>query len=326
MNYDFSEKVHLLPYDVKSNDYIEQTKKILGNAGYSVCPPPRNFSDFFYLIYSRFFNKGRHTIIINWYEDMPSQVKFSLLRFIFCLFYFVALRLSFSKIIWLRHNFSTHNKALSLYFDILSFILRFCSDTKITHRPINGFEFLPHPIYSVSSSIKPISQRSIDYFIFGSIEPYKGVVELLKSWPYDKKLLIVGRCKSILLDKQIVSIINDRSINVEYRNEFLETNELNSLILSSKCVILPHSRDEMIVSGVFYHAASFGANILQNKNNFSSWCSNYYSFSNLFDCSNIADVLNQHELVQPEDIINELTSTSGLRFLGVRWKRLLEQK
>lgn len=224
-------------------------------------------------------SRKQRTLILNWYEDkaIESRKKYIVFfaNFIFC-------RLYFSKIVYVKHNVNPHNMRNVNLYNIMAFFLRLFSTDKITHRPIKGFKYIPHLPYEKSGLKREIisNEREVDYLCFGTVKKYKGIVELLESWDPECRLKLVGMCNNEELRLDIARVIQAKKLNVELDFRFLEKSELDDLLLMTKVVVLPHIDNSMIVSGAFYHASSFGCNIMvrDSSTGFSEYLTNTFAY------------------------------------------------
>ena len=186
--------------------------------------------------------------------------------FVKTLFLLLLIKLKFKKIVWVRHNLRPHSEYSVLTYRILLRLLQIFSDATVTHRPVSEFKsyYIPHPLYDVSG-VKQNDERDIPFFWFGAVKRYKGLTDLLKSWPNDVPLIVAGKCNDAELEKEISDLIRNRDLLVSWENKFLEYSELCEYISRARIVVMSHSEDSMIVSGVFYHAVSLGASVLMRR-------------------------------------------------------------
>jgi beta-1,4-mannosyltransferase len=246
--------VFFFPFESSTNNYLENMQTIVkSETKVEEFPSPKK-------IWKLFTLKERDVLVLNWVEDGVSQRQFFYV-FLWCLHLLIA-RLIFKKIIWVRHNFEPHTHNNLKKYKFMCSLLNKISNLKITHRPVTSYDYLPHPTYSSNVTLISDEKRDIDYLYFGIIKRYKGLTNLLSTWPKAKKLFIRGLCEDKILNDEILSIVKKRNLNVDYTNVFLTNSELNVLLSKTKVVVLPHLENKMIVSGAFYHAASFGANVM----------------------------------------------------------------
>ena len=315
-------KVYLFPFELESNNYILETKSILSGGSFEVVAFPSSLKSIYNVVINKVFKKERAVIIFNWLEDAPSQSNNPFTKFLICCSYLFLSKILFSKIVWVRHNFKPHNQCYIFYYKCLKYLLYNISNERVSHRPLKNYTYIPHPMYPL-----PVSEfsdiRKNDFLIFGSIKKYKGVYELLCCWPKDKKLVIAGKCSDPELINDIEQKIRERCLSVIWHNEFVDDGDLDLLILDTKVVVLSHISSEMIVSGVFFHAASLGTTIVQRNNCFAHWCNSEFTFSSIFELKTIKSDLEKVNVVDPMVINLELNKFSGVDVLTHKWGDLL---
>lgn len=286
--------IYYFPFELDSNSYVSRNKEILSRiATVNRLPSPQELSN----IFKMFLDIDKSVVILNWYEDRACSK--GLLKFIVYVFYLIFIFLKFKKILWIKHNFKPHNKSNVFMHKFIVRLLDCFSDVKLTHRPIIGYQYLPHVNYCEKSVILKDDNRTIDNLIFGQIKRYKGIVELLSEWPDNKEIYIIGQCNDERLNQEILEIIESRNLKVDYINKFIDDNELKEILLNTRNVIIPHLDDSMIVSGVFYHSASFGANVSVRCGDFYSYLSRNFSFVNKIDDYEV-------EYIKPSAVVREL--------------------
>ena len=287
-------RIYYLPGE-SVNSYIFNIKGILSvNHKVESMPEVNDFKTF--LSQMKIYKES--IIILNWFEDKTS-LRGNFFKIIYRFLYILIIKIIFRKVIWVRHNFKPHDKHNPYVYRFFCFFLYYISDEKVTHRDILGYKYIPHPLY-ININKFPIESRKIDYLYFGVISRYKGLVKLLSFWPVNKKLVIRGSCKEQALYEELISIILKRQLDVDIENVFLSENDLGIMISNTKFVILPHDDKSMIVSGVFYHAATFGANVLMFKSEFYDFCENKFSF-----VSELNEEIDA-KYIEPSIVINEV--------------------
>ena len=202
--------------------------------------------------------------VLNWFEDRVAWNR-GLTAFIKTLVFLILLRVRFKKVVWVRHNLKPHTEYSKVTYGVVIRLLNLLSDQTVTHRPVNEIKsvYVPHPMYAFDVSSSGI--KDVPFLWFGAIKRYKGLTELLSSWPSNVQLIIAGKCSDDELLSEITDVIETRKLKVTWYNRFLEYDDLNALIARSDIVVMSHSEDSMIVSGIFYHAMSVGSGILMKK-------------------------------------------------------------
>lgn len=315
-------KVFFVPYN-HMNEYVEINKNALSEAGYDVIPLNLRNS-------LRHF-RSKKAIIVNWLEDRPygstfsARVKFT--TFLKCLFILIYGATFCSPKLWVRHNFKPHNAVGSyLYFKIITSMLRLFKYKELTLEKYTNGELF-HPLYLPDERLFPngreFSKTEFDYLIFGAIKKYKGIHNLLLTWPQDRFLKIIGKCNDENYKEQILDIINRRKLKVTWRNEFLLEEELNEELSKARFVVISHSDNTMISSGSFYHAISFGCNIISLRSNFSIQKSKEHGFVHLIDGTQCDLEMIEDKYVEKEKVIEEVLNTYSRRRLSTKWHQIL---
>jgi len=232
--------------------------------GYQVRFLPSRWSEVFALL-----GRRKSVVVLNWFEDraaLPGPAIWMLLKSLLLL---AIVRLSFRRVVWVRHNLRPHNQYSALVYRSLLGLLPRLADKTVTHRPVPGMttECVPHPLYTCEPPADE-QERDIAYLCFGAIKPYKQIDQLLKRWPASRPLVIAGVCVDAAHEAHIRSVIAERKLNVQWSNRFLDYEELCQLLGRTRFVVLAHLDRSMIVSGTFFHAISLGANVLVRDGDF----------------------------------------------------------
>jgi len=189
--------------------------------------------------------------------------------------------------------------------------------------------FVPHPLYIDDSKLHEATEylnktsRRQDFLFFGSIKPYKGLDELLENWPVDIELKILGHCKSIQYTKRLLKIIDERSLHIIWENKFISTESLNESISNAKYVVLSHGDNAMIASGSFYHAISYGANIVCLPSKFGTLKSLQHPFVSEVGISELDSELRKLGYIKPNAVLKEALEFYGESVVRAAWKRAL---
>lgn len=272
---------YFYPYFEKTNPYVANFRAIFAVLG-EVRPLP--LSIFFAVLIA--FKRQKKYAVLNWFEDAPSQVNVSLIRFIQCLTILFIFWLFRVKIIWFKHNLVPHAKPDCIYFKILVMILSKISFKAITHRPYSTFSYVPHPLCSPAHPAVSLAEPAADFFlIFGAVKGYKRISELLRHWPAERSLVILGFCNSASLEAEIKQVIKDRNLLVKWENTKFSDQALDDALRVCRGVVIPNNDTAMLVSGSFYMAASYGKPILMPGSDFSEYCTSVFPGTFTFEFS-----------------------------------------
>lgn len=185
--------------------------------------------------------------ILNWVESIP-HLKLSLLQTMLVMISLLILKVRQVKLVWMFHNIHPHQGENWKTRLIANFLFRY-SSLIISHSKeaaeyatkcanCNVY-FRSHPILKLQFEHIP-PKTGVDVFIWGSIFPYKGVVEFLASNLMRRTnfaIRIIGSCKDEKLNEQIQNFTNQR---VVYENRKAAFEEICSYCQSARFVVFPY--------------------------------------------------------------------------------------
>ncbi len=266
--------------------------------------------------------RRKDQVVLNWFEDRLNYEKSPFWEFLRCLAMLLVLRCCFKRIHWVRHNFAGHDRWACRFRKILEWVLKHLATTRITHRPLHGYTYLPHPLYPVDCSLQ--NERDIRFLYFGAIKSYKGLEELLQHWDPAVPMHMVGSGDDAL-QKRLRKIIEERALTVDWRQSFIPDAELNQLLSRTQCVIIPHREASMIVSGAAYHALSCGAQLLVRQGSFATYLQGELGDAvSVFNNENLSQVLECFEYRAAEGARQQVAASFGDELLADGWRPLLE--
>jgi glycosyltransferase involved in cell wall biosynthesis len=312
-------EIFVYPRNKGGNFYINRTIQILGRAGYHAQMYPKSLRELLTIARS-----SQPVMLLNWFEDRVGYDHGRIFAFVKTLILLAIIVVKFKKIIWVRHNLKPHGIYSSWQYKIICQLLSLVATATVTHRPVEGFksQYVPHPLYEVDIT-KSKEQREIKFLFFGTIKQYKNIHGLLEYWPCDTKLKIAGYCAEPAYEAMLHNIIQSRNLSVEWENRFLEYDELNDLIGNTQYVILPHHDNSMIVSGVFYHAISLGANVLVRDGGFYRDYLSQFRFAHPFTLESLESTLPSLTPYHCGDILDEAKNKLSDEVVMAAWETVL---
>ena len=207
----------------------------------------------------------------NWLENIPFR-KLGIFQFLPTLLLYFILKISGKKIIWTLHNKNNHGKKSWLY-DILYNLLLTTSDLIILHtnesrqilhdsnsRAKIFYNF--HPVTASHRKEQDVYKKEYDILIWGTMSPYKGVLDFLESQAEilkDKKIKIIGKFSDSAYFQKVNKF---QSANISIENRFPTVDELYKLHQDSKFVLFPYKADSVFTSGALADALTFNCNII----------------------------------------------------------------
>ena len=323
-------KVYFYPYK-HGNRFIESTQNRIKDNGLEVLPFWSLFK------FKNLISKRDNIIVLNWYEDQPYRKNLNHIKkialYCFFLLALITTPLFSYKRIWLRHNIKPHNvNKKSFFHSCFIWAMGGVCNKLVTLESVEGIksDVVQHPLYCSDSSIQEFidmelrDNRTIDFLIFGMIKPYKRLHLILENWPKNVKLTILGKCDSSTYIDQINLIIRKRNLLISWKNEFIDESELNGAILNSKFVIIPNEENSMITSGAFYHAISFGANIIALKSQFAETKAKQHTFITVVTPEKIGQDLFSLNYITEKDVLLEVLGLYGESKISQSWLNILQ--
>lgn len=268
-----------------SNPYIQQLKKAISMHGLYVdaATSDKAFPDL--------LRNGMRSdmIIFNWLENLPLR-RLGLLQTIIAIGYLHLLRARRIKIVWIKHNKTSHGEKWFAVIRLMQRILNRYADHIVTHAldidlsDANKLMYLPHP-----SNIGPDAvllpdepeEPIIDLLIWGSLSPYKGVLEFLQFAENDAclrqlKVHVAGKC----MPEYWEQLKKYSGGNVTLENQFIKEEELANLFRKTRFILFTYNKKSIMSSGVLIDSLAACRKIIAP------------------DCGAFSDLAGQHNFVQ----------------------------
>jgi glycosyltransferase involved in cell wall biosynthesis len=256
----------------------------------------------------------------NWIESLAAR-RFGKIQIIaFVLFLIIAKCLK-KKIVWTLHNKYAHDKSKNIWVDFMFRIMLKYSELIITHSQ-SGVDFVKernqlwskktkyfiHPIRHVFPFNVDNQKYTYDFLIWGTIWPYKGVVEFLQflkeTGNTHYKVLIVGICINEQMKIDLESYLTD---NVIHMNNFYEMKDIAGFANQTKFTLFTYKPVSVLSSGSLMDSIGMGSAIIgPNTGAFKDLSS--YNFINTYDTySDIISFCNNSKLTG-NSTLNEIKS------------------
>ncbi|MFD2035780.1 hypothetical protein ACFSKL_13335 [Belliella marina] len=256
---------------IAPNPYIEDLEKALGRKFNIV---NKNTLKYGVLELFQHFPKT-DTYLLNWFEDVFKR-KYGKFQVLFFIFFIIIKKLSNKKIVWILHNKYGKDKGKKSLTDLMYDLLMKHSDLIITHsnEGINFVEenfpahkakvhYLIHPINDPFPQVKSLAIE-YDILIWGSIQPYKGILEFLKFVNSNAdlshlKILIVGKCNNLAYLDQLKQEFTPQ---VKLINEVLPLEDISVLAQKCKFILFPYHSTTLLSSGVLIDSLRMNTKII----------------------------------------------------------------
>ncbi len=213
-------------------------------------------------------------ILFNWIEDLPEK-KGGFSQTVFFFIFMAISKLTGIKIVWVMHNRLSHSKKHKWLKNLIFNQLISKSDFIITHSSEgisygeslrkgskNRIHYFPHPIKDRRKL--STTEPKYDILIWGTISPYKGILEFLELMHKAKreksyKTLIIGKSN----DKDYFkSLLQFESENIIIKEAFMDDNSLQELISQAKIVLFTYAKSSILSSGALMDSIGFGGRVV----------------------------------------------------------------
>lgn len=217
-----------------------------------------------------FLNKKIDYIYFNWIESAPNG-RFGFLQYWLYYVLLFVLKIKRVEIIYLKHNKISHagnklsNKLIDRTIKAADYVIVHGVDESIRIKEKNiksKVNYICHPFEGVKSIV--CVDKVYDILIWGTIEPYKGVLEFLRYLDQSGlrnayRILIIGKIPDLSYAEKINRFNSD---NITIKNRPVDDSELSGLINMSWIVLFPYKAEYVISSGSVIDALSYRANVL----------------------------------------------------------------
>ena len=241
-----------------NNPYIDHLKEALNANGLRVdlSAAPSAFPDF--------LKKAWHSdmVLLNWIEDLPLR-RFGILQAAVVLAWLPLLKMRGVKIIWIRHNKISHAGKWSAVSTLIRKTVSRYADKIIVHSRDTGdikdkdpqkLLFLPHPSHIAPDDVQLPDDKetpAIDLLIWGSLLPYKGILEFLQFVEKDPRLQrlqihIVGKCKEDYWNE----LTKHAGDNIRLENTYVKDEELSQLFKKTRFILFTYNQRSVLSSGI----------------------------------------------------------------------------
>ncbi|MGF1127383.1 hypothetical protein ACQSC6_23335, partial [Klebsiella pneumoniae] len=329
---------------VVNNPYCQEFINSL-SADFNINKKSKFSVDILDLFFSSFKND---VVILNWIENVAIK-RFAIIQFFIAVCIFIILRVRNVKVIWIMHNIFPH-KGRNILVKLMLNLLYNQSDIIITHsrqaevflrdnKAIKGeIIFSHHPINdSLINNNKSESRRinkeskKYDAIIWGTIEPYKGILEFLMFYSSTKrinidKMLIIGRCKNESYFQELLKYCPN---NIEIHNRKVDFSELSVLIEDSKCVLFPYKSGSISSSGALMDTIALGGVAIGPDVGAFKDLEKEGVCKTFSDYSEISSLIENIEDIKPDNLSNFIKNNTWKNFgdhISMRIKRICTNK
>jgi glycosyltransferase involved in cell wall biosynthesis len=226
--------------------------------------------------------RGRlDVVVLNWTDNdlLDRRTKTVALRKVAKLFARTfALRLVAKQLVFVRHNNFPHAVAHGHEAEAARWVDRYerLFDTVLTH---SGEEqqlprrYCPHPLYHrvpiADGTRASLGWLPSHYFVvFGRIVRYKKLAELMRAFPADRTLLVLGAIGDQAYAKELASIERP---NVVFKPGLIDETDAQAIVANSAALLISHADEDVIVSSSFFFAMSLRVPVIAVATPYLRW-------------------------------------------------------
>lgn len=289
------------PFENKNNRYTDNFKKILSGFGDIAEAPPLKH------MLRRVRPRRFDVLILNWSDNSFVNDKtggISLFGVVKEFFRIAVYRIIARKLVFVRHNVYPHEakgasrqraKKLIEWYEK-------CFDLCWVHsgHMVEGKRvYVPHPLYDVmhdaSAVLSSLPLPEKYFIVFGRIQSYKKIDQLMEHLPENMNLVICGSCPDQEYKQKLYAF---NKSNVTIIAEFISDELAKELIVASSGVVICHADDDMIISGSIVFAISLGVPVLAIETPFVRWFHDSINARMIVSASSFPDLVSKMALHQ----------------------------
>lgn len=203
---------------------------------------------------------GAEVMVLNWPEDI-GNTKYGFIQVLLSICGVLIFKIRNGFLIWVCHNKKSHtikfkyiNQFLRrFYFSLSDKIIVHSSDAIDQLPKSDKITFFNHPVYNSINGDKKC-EDNIDVLVWGSIEPYKGILELIEQYKkhhQNFRLKVIGKAQEEYFSKLLHT---SKELNIHLENRFINSQELDNYFAAAKIILLPYSHSDTFSSGSLIHS------------------------------------------------------------------------
>lgn len=244
------------PYSQNYKDAIGEYFDIVDETG---VPPTLNYPLLHFAFRADIF-------ILNWVESAIFS-KNGTLKFLIIMVSLMIIRLRKKRIVWMLHNLQPHEGENWTTKFVQNYLFKHASLIVAHSKQACGYAkqrarglvvYLVHPVAPPVFEEKKVEAPSCDVLIWGTVLPYKGILEFVSKpivQQSNLRIRIIGHCKDATLERNIQSNCNAK---ITFENRKIEFGELKSCIAQARFVLFPYVGNSVSSSGALIDTICLG--------------------------------------------------------------------
>lgn len=211
--------------------------------------------------------------IFHWIENLKNK-RFGKIQVLFFVAFLHLSKVLGKKKVFVLHNKYAHDTKKNFWTDLTFHLMMKHGDLILTHSKEGiafGKQYFPQYAHKIKYFVHPIksplqptarTSKQYDLLIWGSIYPYKGILEFLqfiKKQSPNYKILILGRCFDTAYKKKLEACLTDQ---IHFEDKFLSIEELAKLAGQTKFILFTYHAKSVLSSGSLMDSIRMGATVL----------------------------------------------------------------
>jgi len=265
-------------------------------------------------------------LFLNWLEDrvLSQRSKPRWLNLPVFLYRLLIAKAQRIDIVWVRHNYRPHTTVVPEWVcGFVYWLMGAISSRVVVHSQsyaeANGYHYLPHPLYEPcvekpsADFIEQVKGIETRIAVIGQVRPSKQFEQMLEEWPREIPLFVSGKPSSDEYGRTLMEIARRRDLNASFILRQIETSEFDYILRAVKAIYIANPDNTMIVSGVYFHAASLGTPMIMRASKFADEMASRCRFTvQVLTADEIANAINELRPLTRNDIICEAETLFGL--------------
>ncbi|RYY85594.1 MAG: hypothetical protein EOO15_16605 [Chitinophagaceae bacterium] len=206
-------------------------------------------------------------VYFNWIEDLADK-RYGYLQILLLAVILVYCRIAGKQVVWFVHNNTSHSRTHWAGKRFTAWMMRRFANTVLAHaeearataqRHVAVFD---HPVADFSP-VPDLAPRW-DLLLWGSVSPYKGVLEFVRLHAArpelrELRVLVAGRFSSAELFEAVRAAAHP---NVSIRNEIIPDADLFQLVAQSRYVLFSYVSPSVLASAALSQTVAYGKTII----------------------------------------------------------------
>lgn len=266
-------KISVNPFTSSENQYIHRSNQVLASIGSTRDLPGIKRA---FIFPTSLFAARCDVAILHWVENtiLDANGRISRLRVARLFLYLKLLKMVSKRLVMVRHNNYPHESNLEQLPLIKRYMDRYQQqfDVIVTHSGHNGgdgYAYVPHPLYTTISPAQPRLIEGEYFLVLGRVLHYKGIHKLIEALSPDVHVVIAGKTPDTAYLTKCHALAQGKKVT--FLSGYVSDADAANLVTNAQGMIVPNPDEDMVVSGNYFFAFSYGAAIHTVQTPFTRW-------------------------------------------------------